>query len=67
LAENWVVIVRNDEWLFPDVFGPFPDRTAAETFYDMYINHKVVDDADVNVQQLLEPSYYEDDKEYSNG
>jgi len=53
--------------LFPDVFGPFPDRTAAETFYDMYINHKVVDDADVNVQQLLEPSYYEDDKEYSNG
>jgi hypothetical protein len=61
--DAWLVVVRNDEWTFPDIFGPFEDRAAAELFAENTINHKVVRWEDINIQAALSPRDY-DEEEY---
>lgn len=55
---GWAVIVRNDDWDWPDVFGPFDSIGESQAFIDEHIDHDVVEDEDVTTQQLLDPEYY---------
>lgn len=60
-GDTWLVVVRNDAWEFPDVFGPFDNRTLADEFVDRVIDHNVVQWEDINVQLSLSPDYYEEE------
>lgn len=55
----WVVVVRNDAWPYPDIFGPFADRDTAVTFEAGVLDHSAIADGDSQVQELLPPSEYD--------
>lgn len=57
-APSFVVVVRNDAWRYPDLFGPFPSYRSASSFADQTIDYDNVDVDDVVVQQLLGPEEY---------
>jgi hypothetical protein len=57
-APSFVVVVRNDAWRYPDIFGPFRSHRSANSFADLHIEWRNVDVDDVTVQQLLGPEEY---------
>lgn len=60
----WVVIVRNDAWDFPDVFGPFYTEADASDWAEEHIDFDVTDPLDVKTQRILDRS---DDSEPGYG
>lgn len=57
----WLLVIRNEAWTFPDIFGPFGSEQEAMDWADTHINHDTVDDADINYQQILDTDYYDEE------
>lgn len=64
MEPTWVVSHAPHDYQYPDVYGPFKDRTEAEDFIDTYIltQEGVFDRDDFTAQELLAPADYKEEE-----